>query len=323
MEEMNAPRESRAGPGELECLWIDNEGLLRDEGVVFGLAGNANALEEKQVAIRAYYRLWAADGARRRQAIEDELAPLTEQLAEQEKTTSRASAASQAAWADADEHGAGGLVARHALGLAAAAATCVGTAFFVYEQLRPAFQNPAIVTAGVVGAGFFTAFLPVSLLFVGDGVRRDGAVELWKVRLAEFGLPLVAAAFVVAWAMERLAPAQAIATGALLFLAFAFTGRQLLSSVPRLGSAIRALRQERAADRRLRPGNARDSGGRADTVAALRRELAALRSPEEWEAICQAKLAIFRSEYELAAARGAHAAHPLPHAPIFATNGSR
>jgi len=330
MEELIPPRANREGPGELDCLWIENEGLLRDEGVVFGLAHNAGALQEKEAAIRAYYRRREAEADRRRRAIEEELAVLRETRANEASSRPLAPISPTGdAPVDLDGHAMGGLVFRHAMGLAAAAVACVGTAFLVYEQLQPEFRNPGIVTAGVVGAGFFTAFLPVSLLFVGDDARRAGGVELWKVRLAEFGLPLVAAGFVVAWALDRLGPVRAVATAALLFLAFTFAGRQVLSTVPRLGSVLRAMRQERAAERQLRLEHERESAnrlsGRAldDVLAALRREIAGIPSADEWEALCDAKLAIFRSEYHLAAARTGMVQATLTHPSIFATNGSR
>jgi hypothetical protein len=324
MNDGSDPRENHAGPGELQCLWIEDEGLLRDEGVVFGLARNAESLQEKEAAIRAYHVRFVAEGNRRRAALEAALAALREQHARDEAAAVQAPAP-VADQSDPDAHPAGGLVVRYALGAAAGAVACAGTAFLVYEQLRPSFQHPWIVTAGVVGAGFFTASLPVPLLFVGDGARRAGGVELWKVRLAELGVPLAAAAFVVAWSLDRLGPVRAAATATLLFMAFAFAGRQVLSTVPPLGAAVRALRRERI----LRLEQARERarwlepGGPSDAVAALRRELADLRSPEEWEAICETRLAIFRSEYHLGAARAGQAVpRPRTQATLLSATGS-
>jgi hypothetical protein len=298
-----------ARPGELDFLWVENDGLLRDEGVVFGLSQDKAALEHKEAAIHAYYWRWSADAERRAKALRQEIedvAAARDRLSAAVAQETRIPVHGQLT--DSDESGPGVLL-RYALGALAAVATCAGIAVLAYEQLRPDFALAGVVTAGVVAAGFFTAFLPVSIVFVGDETRRAGNVELWKVRLAEFGLPLVSAGFVVAWAWERLGPARAVATGAMLFLAFVFAGRQFLSSIPRMGAAWRSLRAERgaraAALARTRKAETDEIAVRSadDRLLALRRELGAIRAPAEWEAIRDAKLALFRSEYELAAAR--------------------
>ncbi|HEX6038612.1 hypothetical protein [Longimicrobium sp.] len=332
MEDQEHPRDD-AGADGLACAWIENEGLLRDEGVVFGLMRNAAALKEKEAAIRAFHRRRMAEEARRRAAVLAELDALLHADAPQADGVHAENggsvvpirpplpAAGAGHGAEVEEDAPGGLVARYALGLAAAAVACAGTAVFVYEQMRPHFQQPALVTAGIVAAGCFTASLPVSLLFTGDDARRASGVEPWKVRLAELGLPFVAALFVVAWSWDALGALRALATGALLLGAFAFAGRQALSTLPRLGSAVRALRRERAqhhAEAAERERRAADDG-----VAALRRRLAGFRSEEEWDAVCETRLAIFRSEYELAAARAAQPAPArLAPTPLFAANES-
>lgn len=348
MEDQEHSRESGAGADPLAFAWIEDEGLLRDEGVVFGLMRNAAALKEKEAAIRAFHRRRMAEDARRRLAVQAEMDPLLRRHARAADADRAAESAAAVApslvpiapsvaspvapaqmaaetaaetAADAEAQAAGGLAARYALGLAAAAVACAGTSVFVFEQLRPHFQHPALVTAGIVAAGCFTASLPVSLLFTGDGARRASGVELWKVRLAEFGLPLVASLFVVAWGWPAMGPARAAATGALLFLAFTFAGRQALSTVPPLGAAVRVLRRERELRRARAPRT--DPRALEDAVAALRRQLAGMRSDEEWDALCETRLSIFRSEYELAAARaGQSAPHRLPPTPLFSTNES-
>ncbi|HET6232211.1 MAG TPA: hypothetical protein VFE05_19210 [Longimicrobiaceae bacterium] len=312
---------------EQSFLWIEDDGLLRDEGVVFGLSGAAPGLAYKEACIGAYFRRRAAEGGRERGALEAELQSVHTRIGELADRCDalRQRAPEPAAHAQDDDPAA--LVFRYSLGIVAAGGACAGTAALVFEQLRRAFDAPAMVTMGVVAAGFFTVFLPVSALFVNDREQRPGGVELWKVRLAEFGLPLVSAAFVTAWAGERLGPTRSLAEAALLFLVFVFAGRQLLSSVPRLGDAVRQLRRARM-DRREMTGRAQqetalEQQGRdlEARMESLRRDLAAVRSDAEWEAIRDAKLALFRSEYELASASRTHAA-PHPRASVLSTHGS-
>jgi len=307
-----------------DFLWIQNEGLLGDEGVVFGLGAGDESVAYKEECIRAYYRRQVAHTARERGALQHEIDRLRERIGE---LTAQAGALTAPAATVPAEAGYA-LVWRYGLGIAAAALACAGTATLVFNQLRPELQAAGVVTLGVVAAGFFTAFLPVSVLFVNDGDERPGNVELWKVRLAEVGMPLVATAFVTTWAWPRLGPARALATAALLFLVFTFAGRQILSSVPRLGESLRRVRDGRASDELARE-NARRAAAMGEEAARmhareaeLRREAAALPSDAEWDAVRDGKLALFRSEYELA--RASQGRSPLDvrlHVP--STNGSR
>jgi hypothetical protein len=307
MENLTARREAQASLGELNFLWIENDGLLRDEGVVFGLAGDREGLARKEECIRAYYRRWIAEDDRRRAAIESEM-----------RDTVVAGSAPTPPRPEGDD--AGALAFRHLAGIVAASAACVGTGVLVYEQLRGSFVWPGAITMGVVAAGFFTTFLPISLLFTSDRGDRQGGVELWKVRLAEFGLPLASAAFVVSWGWDRLGPARSAATLVLLFLAFTFAGRQLLSSIPWLGGAVRRLRSDRiAAIQAVRAAG--EEAARAERRASLHRELGALRSQAEWEAIRDAKLALFMSEYELASAPARHTSRLAHVVPVPSLNG--
>lgn len=316
---MDTPRNSHetvVSPGKLEFIWIEDDGLLRDEGVVFGLAGDSAALTYKETAIRSYFRRLAAESDRSRALLGKEIEALQNPEAFTAAVAGIVEANSPAAPAEGDAPGA--LVARYALGMLGALLMCMGTGVFVYEQLKPVFAAAGVITLGVVAAGLFTSFLPVSLLFVGDAERRSGEVELWKVRLAELGVPLVAAVFVVAWAWERLGIIRSAASAALLFMVFAFAGRQLLSSVPRAGEAIRALGWQRAMRRAVRDSQLGEARARAERAARgqqildLQRQLARIPSAAEWDAACEAKLALFRSEYELATARAREiAAEPV------------
>lgn len=318
MQHQEQPGGARAGSLESSCLWIEDEGLLRDEGVVFGLMRNPGALEEKEAAIRAFHRRRMAEEARRRHTVEAELAALLQRHARPVEAV-RILDTAGAPQREEDAHAA--LVARDGLAMAAAAVTCAGLAAFVYELVQPYFHAPALVTAGVVGAGIFAA-LPTHAAAADGSAGRAGT--RWA-RLVELGLPLAAALFVVAWAQYRLGPFRAGATGALLFLAFAFAGRQVLGTAFRLGAAAMVLGREweqRRAEARARAGEM-EPRALDEAVAALRREIATLRSVEEWEAICDTRLALFRSEYQLAAARsGQPGPHLLPPTSLFSANES-
>ncbi len=303
-------RHNAAQPGHVDFLWIEDDGLLRDEGVVFGLASDGAGLQEKQECIHAYYRKCAAETERRREGLRQDLRMVEAEIATYpaigvEMAPTAASGSSHVA-----------LVGRYATGILAAGVACTASGVLAFEQLQPEFSQAGLVTVGVVAAGLFTAFLPVSLLFENDRNPRAGNVELWKVRLADFGLPLVSAAFIAVWGWERLGPGRALSSFAFFLLVFTFVGRLLLSSIPRFGEAVGAVREERSRRREFTAARERatqDASARrtlTERTGALHRELATLRSPEEWEAICAAKLALFRSEFELALASRTPAARP-------------
>jgi hypothetical protein len=58
--------------------WITNEGLLRDEGILFGLAGAA--IQDKIEAIRDYYRIKKAAPQTQRERLEKEIEDLDADL---------------------------------------------------------------------------------------------------------------------------------------------------------------------------------------------------------------------------------------------------
>lgn len=326
MDEQKSIRPAPA-PGALDFLWIEDEGLLRDEGVVFGLAGDRSALEFKEAAIRAYFGHSSAESERKRTALEAQIA----EIRRQEELCLRA---------DGDAVGMrDGLtrvsgddaplatITRYGAGMAAAVLATVGTGVLVFELLAPSFANSGAVTLGVVCAAFFTAFLPVSILFAQGGAQGDGDVEPWKVWSAEIGLPIVAALFVTTWSWDTLTGARAVALALFLFLVFVFTGRQFLSSIPRLGRAVVAARVQMERQREVAEVLAAHQRRAADRLAFDERlsgaaaSLASLRSRAEWEAIRDAKIALFRSEFELAATRAAHG--PAEFAPsAVSTNGN-
>lgn len=327
--------------------WIENDGLLRDEGAVFGLSGIPTLPESKIEAVTAYYRARIAHTEARRWALLEERERLTrrvEALGERIEWLSRNLWRQMASRADARDSGVdpeppnapdpslttprdvdpssighrafpddslpttnrGGLL-RYGLGTLCAAATCVLTYFVVREVLGDAVRYPELTSIAVILAGMFTVFAPTSLLFSSDRRHREQPweVELWKVRLAEIGFPIVAAAFVVAWG-ERRDPLRDLLAFSFIALLFLFGGRLFLSLLTRskyeLQHAVLAWR--RRARERLRRRELKRLEMQIATLnhqlAAVDEEIRRLPGEEELRAECDHKVALLRSEFELA-----------------------
>lgn len=157
-------------------------------------------------------------------------------------------------------------VARYALGLLLTMAACAGVVLLVYDLLdHSRFDFSLPVSLGVAFAGLFCAFQPLALMLAGDArvQRAEETPEMWKLRFAEWSLPLVAAAFISYWASQpplmlqstlatasvrpaALAdPASVGVTFAFLAVFFVLGGKLLLGLSTRLAIVLRQRRAER------------------------------------------------------------------------------
>ncbi len=303
----------RAGQ-RLPGYWIDDENLLRDEGVLFGLScGDAEspetlqAMREKVACIEAHHERLAQRAAAMLVFNEAEfirlVAALTEADTDVERTRLAARAAQEvrirlesdartrardradrSAEAAATRHAVPDAlapsepyqIARYTVGLALALAACVGVVVLVYDLLdHSRFDFALPVSLGVALAGLFCTFQPLALVLAGDARVQgaEAAPEMWKLRFAEWSLPLVAAAFVAYWASvpatglgaaQRVAldgPLQVGITFVFLAVFFVLGGKLLLGLSTRLAIV---LRQRRAA-----------TAAREESVAEAEREAAA------------------------------------------------
>lgn len=333
-------------------LWIEDDGLLRDEGTVFGLSGATRLPESKIESIVAYFRARIERAEATRRSLLDERTALEVRAAEQQDrltsldlqlanaaTGRPASSVMNASAADPMMAGFGaesiqspnfdrfaselipaagsnkevpsyaGGILRYLVGCVFALAICVFTYFIVREVVGNRFDHPEYVALAIMVAGMFIVFAPTSLLFSNDELHREPpwATELWKVRLAEFGPPIVAACFAVAWG-ESQDPFRFVT--ALLFLSVTFLlgGRLLLSLVTRLGTEFeqhRRWRMRRRREKVLRHELAHlqaEANAVSQHVVAINDQLRRLRTAEDLQAECDHKITLLQSEFELARA---------------------
>lgn len=325
-DDLTASKEVTAPPAPHRTNWIRNDGLLRDEGVLFGLTGLDGTLEYKERSIRRYYERLEAKTARERARIEARIAHVKEQrqrvqdALEELEESSVATATTTETTRGVSPNDS----VRFGTGLVFALATCALNYALLYELVADSFAYPAVIAAGVLFGGMFSVFQPISVLFSSDHALRDvpGAAELWKVRLIEFGMPIAAAAFAVVWRLATWAPVELIAT--FLFVAFLFlvAGKLLLSTLPPLVQARRAGTRRRSARKRRHERDAlrKKLNDLDDERAVLTDQLHELLSSEEIDAVCNHKIDLFRSEVELA--RAARARNLTSYVDLPTTNGT-
>lgn len=328
--------------------WIENDGLLRDDGAVFGTAcgqiglDGGDVLGHKLESIRRYYRKQAAEPEARASFLKDEISRLVATLAslrEQEAMLREQMAARQSSVRppfDALNPSGGAQTLRYVLGFTFNLAGCVLLGVLVYDLLdHSSLQYAPWVGAGVVLLALFNMLHPFSILFTGREVLREHTheVEHWKLHLTEWLLPVAAASFVAVWAHEEEAYVRSVSVFLLLLGAFLVSGRIVLGSATRLSIACvqgwRVTRQARGEQNEVR--RLANLAGRLDDQSVeVEKRLSS--TYEEQTRACarvayldqqaEEKIELFCSEFELARLSALHeptpSVHPEP--PGFWTN---
>lgn len=295
--------------------WIDDDDVLRDEGILFGLSG-LDKTDGKQESIRFYFAEKIAACKRERPALEAE-----SEAAEQRRTTLAAEIdemeerlARYAADAEtrAGEVGTSRDLLRYVVGIVLAIAA-FALNVVVISEIMNGFAAGVWATLGVMTVGMFILAAPVAAIFRSEAAQHETpeAPETWKVWLAEVVPPLAAAMFAVVWSTNK---QQTVvrSTFTFVFIAalFFFGGKLLLSLLPKIAEVWKARRQRREADERvavLKIEIAQAVQRREELrgqVEALRRRARGLPSEDELNELCQRKIRLFMSEYEMARAAG-------------------
>lgn len=285
--------------------WIEDAGLLRDEGITYGMSGLEDCPSSKEQCIRHYYGEWIAHCDSRRSALREEIEILQRRWDRLSSDLRDLRAREQTLW-DEFARFSTAAVLRAAVGLLLA----VGAAGLGYQlilhHLPPGFQFPEAVAIGIVMAGTFLVFQPVSLLYTTDAEARDGGrVELWKIRLLEYGLPTMAALFVATWSPVKQSLLQRLVLFLFLSLLLLLSGKLALSLFSRLGEACRPLHGWLRRKRSLKATEAEIAEAEQERQALEERQLELHRMVHEviasatLEEACELKVQLFRSEFEL------------------------
>ncbi|UHG89025.1 hypothetical protein [Spirosoma oryzicola] len=213
--------------------WLADEEALRDEGVLFGLADAQT--DEKVTEIRAHIDQQAAPIEKMVEQYTQKVEALNQVIHERE---SRIASLKSQIEALQEQLPIIHDLLRTSVSLLLAIGMSIGNFYLVDETLRPAFPNRWIAV-GVFLAGMFNLFGRTSF-FYEEGTRLSG-----RRLIEEVALPMAAALFVLAQAVQMQSIWQAGSLFVFIFFLFLLTGKLLLSTLTRLQNGFQAIRQNR------------------------------------------------------------------------------
>ncbi|GAA4403380.1 hypothetical protein GCM10023187_19390 [Nibrella viscosa] len=208
--------------------WLEDEDLLRDEGVIFGLSDAKP--EEKIAAIRTYFVHRCADLERDIDRFNEKIGEINLFIEQKENRIGELDhRRHELAGQQPGEHH----LPRTLIGLGLSTVMCVGNFFLIDETLRPAFEQSRLISVGVFLAGMFNLFSRTSFF------HESGSPATRRRLLEEVGLPLAAALFVFAQAVQRQPFLQAVALLLFVFFLFLLSGKLLLGTLTILRNDLR------------------------------------------------------------------------------------
>lgn len=214
--------------------WLDDEDVLRDEGVFFGLS---NARPDEVISLIRHE--FARQTAPLEQAIDQhnekigELNLFIEQH-ENQLGELRYKLDELASYKPLDHQ-----LPRTLAGLSLSVVMCIGTFFLIDETLRPAFAESRWIAVGVFLAGMFSLFNRTSLFHETDSATTPRRL------LEEMGLPLAASIFVFVQALKTQSVGNALALLLFVFFLFLLAGKLLLGNLTVLWNDLYAVGQNR------------------------------------------------------------------------------
>ncbi len=248
--------------------WLEDEDLLRDEAVLFGLS-EARA-DEKVALIKHYFAHRTADLERTAERYNEQIGELNLFIEQKENLIGEL------------EHKHSGLEnrqpAEHHLprtlaGLAISVVMCTGNYFLIADTLLPAFpRNSALISIGVFLAGMFNLFSRTSFL------HETSAPVTPRRLLEEVGLPLAASFFVLVQALQTQPVLNAVALFVFIFFLFLLAGKLLLGTLTVLHRDLRthATNQLLDTDKRTK------LAGWESEIQQLKREIDDIRA-QKWQ----------------------------------------
>lgn len=218
-------------------LWIANEGLLRDEGTLFGIA--AADVSDKLKAIEEYYKIKCASDTEKLRNLEDALQLHQTSLAELGESRP-AFTLTEALRKEVFPQ-----MFPVFFQLLLYSSVCWFNYFLVDYWLSPVALD-WYIKVGLYAFGISALFIGRSVLYHHSadevaGFDDQKKRESWKVVLEEFGIPLVTAAAIVAFAWEYHPSLHSICAFLLLLFLFLFAGKAAIGFVYRAGRYLSLL----------------------------------------------------------------------------------
>jgi hypothetical protein len=264
--------------------WIVNEGLLRDEGTIYGIAGAA--IQEKTEAIRNYYLIKRAALRAKQEHLGKVIEELNTGLLEP-----------LAGSADL----AGGSSSFNLIPVTLQLLLYIGICYFNFflelYWLSPVLHS-TIICIGLYSFGLFSVFIGRSIMYnssqsLSDEKPQGERREMWKIYLEEFGVPLIVSLFISILPANSYPRQLSVFAALFFFLLFLLGGKGLVNTFFRFRteSGLRAQSLGKKKDRYLS----------TQRLLALQEDLClTLGALEELNGDEAYRINIFTSEYKLA-----------------------
>lgn len=283
--------------------WIENIGILRDEGIIFGLSNSP--ITEKIESINKYFdeiKFFYKNRFNQLNSKLDYLKADEKDLIEiiKEKKTKLNLIYTEVESEKKDPT----YIIRNIVGLLFISAACLFVYFIIINALGENFQNTSLVSIALMLVGLFGLYAKTSMFFENQSEVTEKLN--WKQLLLEVGLPLSVAFFIFVHAIENHSILKAFSYFLLLAIFFLFGGKLLLSII--------TLIQNDLTNHIQKSKSRKKSAFLNNTINSLNLELEKIRvdiskyyeqinempDDETVEAKKQARIKTFMSEYELA-----------------------
>jgi hypothetical protein len=203
--------------------WLDNEDMLRDEGVIFGLTG-VNPTE-KTASIKLFFSQKTAGAMKEIEQLNEKIQELNLEIGDKEEKINALKSKSENLENKEvrdEQH-----LLRTIVGLSLSIVMCVANFYLIEESLRPSFSQSFPIAIGVFMAGMFNLFDRTSLLHE----KREFS---FRNLAEEIGLPLAASLFIFVQIADKQPLLKAFGLFFFTFCLFLFAGKLFLGNLTTL-----------------------------------------------------------------------------------------
>jgi hypothetical protein len=264
--------------------WIVNEGLLRDEGTLYGIAGAG--MEEKVAAIRDHYRIKRAVSQTKEQFLNKKIESFNKHFSETSTDTNSLTGVDNPS-----------NLFPIALQLLFYTSICYFNYWFESYWLSPFLQS-TFICLGIYLFGLFSVFIGRSIMYntvqsLSEEKTPINQREKWKIYFEELGVPLIVSLFISILPAKSYPIEFSIMAALFFFMLFLFGGKGLINTL------FRARKELRLYSQYLRKN--KDHKARTNELYTLQRDLeSTIVTLEELNGEEEYKISIFASEYQLA-----------------------
>ena len=266
--EMTSPKSPASGTGL--PAWLEDEDLLRDEGVIFGLT---DALAEEKVGIiEAIFVEKSATDSKRVELLSEKIGELNLKLGQlEEKMDAKSRKVESYTLAEKVSH----QLPKTATSLMLSGIMAIGNFFLIDNVFTVAFPDyHLIISSGVFLAGMFTLFSGISVLH-----HTGESPSFWQM-LKELALPVSASVFV--WTIAAGSMSGIRAFGMFLFVLslFLYSGKLFLDNLIEVKEDFSSWLH----NRKIRMDKQKTVGGLEKEIEEIRLKMDELRV-EKWKII--------------------------------------